>query len=547
MLRMFLTKRMLAGFGVMIAALVVISTLGVLAARELIDDGRALSSGHLAQNSLSDLQAQLREAHLVRRQYAQSGSADHLESYQQAKSVLANRLDEVESFTRTMPALRSQLPAVRELAVASLAPAAARETEIRALAAASALRRAASQSVDAGYAQVERGLKQAFTLGGLALTASFALLFTLVFFFNREMLRRSELEREMQGVNADLTATVHELQQLSREKSQLAAMADLLQSCRTADEAYTVISRALTRLLPGSSGAIAAVKTNASLAEVVLNWGSGAPTQAVFAPDDCWALRRGRAHAEYDASCDVRCSHILPDARGASLCLPLIAQGEALGVLYLNLPDGDVLSTEIADLTLTLSEQISMALANLRLQEMLRMQSIIDPLSGVYNRRYMESTLERELLRAKRSAGSLALIMIDLDHFKQFNDRFGHDAGDTLLRAFGGLLKSVVRGDDVACRYGGEEFVLIMPGAPEAIAVERADQVRRAMRELTVQHLGRELGRATLSLGVAVFPAHGLTGAELMQAADAALYRAKHGGRDRVAVANTLRLAAVAG
>jgi diguanylate cyclase (GGDEF)-like protein len=180
--------------------------------------------------------------------------------------------------------------------------------------------------------------------------------------------------------------------------------------------------------------------------------------------------------------------------------------------------------------------------ANLRLQKTLRVQAVRDPLTRLFNRRYLEETFERELRRAERTRKPLGVIMLDLDHFKVFNDTFGHAAGDALLRVVGQFLLSRSRREDVACRYGGEEFVLIFPDAPLETTTRRAEQLREEARSLQVQHHGHPLGNVTISAGVAAFPEHGSTAATLLRAADEALYRAKTEGRDRVEVAQRLAL-----
>jgi diguanylate cyclase (GGDEF)-like protein len=185
----------------------------------------------------------------------------------------------------------------------------------------------------------------------------------------------------------------------------------------------------------------------------------------------------------------------------------------------------------------TMAEHIAMALSNLKLHETLRSQSIRDPLTGLFNRRFMEESLELELRRAARNQRPLGVIMIDLDHFKHFNDTFGHEAGDTLLRELGSLLQNNIRGEDIACRYGGEEFTLILPEGSFEITRQRADFLREAIKHIDVQHRGQPLGRITASMGVAVFPEHGRTGKSLLESADAALYRSKNDGRDRVTAA----------
>ena len=175
--------------------------------------------------------------------------------------------------------------------------------------------------------------------------------------------------------------------------------------------------------------------------------------------------------------------------------------------------------------------------ALLKSQALLREQSVRDHLTGLFNRRYMEETLERELLRAARKQLSLGIIMLDLDNLKQFNDTWGHAAGDEILGALGGLLLKQVRGEDIACRYGGDEFVLILPDASQAVTRERAELICEHAKQFHLQFDGQSLAAVTLSLGVAVFPEHGVTSAGILRAADTALYRAKHEGRDRVVVA----------
>jgi diguanylate cyclase (GGDEF)-like protein/PAS domain S-box-containing protein len=174
--------------------------------------------------------------------------------------------------------------------------------------------------------------------------------------------------------------------------------------------------------------------------------------------------------------------------------------------------------------------------ALLKSQALLREQSVRDYLTGLFNRRYMEETLERELLRASRKKLSLGIIMLDVDDFKQFNDTYGHAAGDDILRELGSLLLRQIRGEDIACRYGGDEFILIMPDATQEVTRQRAELVCESARMSHLQFEGQSLAPVTLSLGVAVFPEHGFTSTGILRAADAALYRAKHSGRDRVVV-----------
>ena len=175
--------------------------------------------------------------------------------------------------------------------------------------------------------------------------------------------------------------------------------------------------------------------------------------------------------------------------------------------------------------------------ALLESQAFLREQSVRDHLTGLFNRRYMEETLERELLRAARKQLSLGVIMLDVDNLKQFNDTWGHAAGDEILRELGSLLLRQVRGEDIACRYGGDEFILILPDVSSQVTRERAELICEYAGQFHLQFEGQSLAAVTLSLGVAVFPEHGTTSTAILRAVDAALYRAKREGRSRVVVA----------
>jgi diguanylate cyclase (GGDEF)-like protein len=326
------------------------------------------------------------------------------------------------------------------------------------------------------------------------------------------------------------------LAQRSRELDVLNRMGEMLQACVTEDEAYAVVGRFVSELFPGEPGGVFVTSASRNLVEARAVWAATAsPDWAVFKPEECWALRRGRLHLVESTASGLLCSHLPQPAPASYLCIPLIAQGESLGLLYLGASAG-TWSEAQQRLASTVADQLGLAVANLKLRETLRNQSIRDPLTGLFNRRYMEETLERELRRGDRSQSPLGVVMIDLDHFKLFNDTHGHDAGDMLLRDLGRLLQTSVRSGDVACRYGGEEFMLILPGANVEITRKRAERIREAVKHLFVSHRGQSVGSVTMSAGVAAFPDHGTTGEVLTQAADAALYRAKTEGRDRVVV-----------
>ncbi len=355
---------------------------------------------------------------------------------------------------------------------------------------------------------------------------------------------RKQAEEALQAANAKLTGWIGDLERRHSEFNLLSEMGNLLQSCVTPDEAYMVITRFAQQLFPTRSGTLYVVGEG-GLIEPVAVWGDPASVEGAFAPNECWALRRGRMHVVDDTRAGLICPHLgrLP---ASYMCVPMLAQGDALGILYLQTgvqdqapPEGRPapLSEDEQRLAATVADQIALALANVKLRESLRAQSIRDPLTGLYNRRYMEESLEREIRRAARRQQPVSVVMLDLDHFKRFNDTFGHEAGDTLLRALGDFLGTHIRREDIACRYGGEEFMLILPEAPADDACHRAEQLREGFKRVTVYYHDRPLGEVSLSLGVAAFPRHGSMAAAVVRAADEALYRAKTEGRDRVRVA----------
>lgn len=342
-------------------------------------------------------------------------------------------------------------------------------------------------------------------------------------------------EEALRQTNERLTGWVTELEQRTREIGLLSEMGDLLQACRSADEAYAVIGRMARQLFPTGSGSVCVIAEQSNLLEVVVTWGSPVG-ERLFAPDECWALRRGRVHLVQDFQVGLVCRHMQRPVTSSYMCLPMMAQGEILGLLNLSLPEPGRLSEPKQRLAMTVAEHISLALANLKLQETLRSQSIRDPLTTLFNRRYMEESLDREMRRAVRGSHPVSIIMLDLDYFKRFNDLFGHEAGDMLLREVGNVLQRSIRGGDIACRYGGEEFTLILPQVSLLDAAQRAEQIRDAIKRLNLEHRRTPLGPVTVSLGVAVFPDHGPNGEAVLRAADAALYQAKTRGRDRVAI-----------
>ncbi len=355
---------------------------------------------------------------------------------------------------------------------------------------------------------------------------------------------RKRAESELQTANERLAIHVRELQERSRELQLLSEMGGLLQSCNTMDEAYVAIAGSVEPRFPNWAGALYMIGASRNLVEVVTQWGPPLWSDRVFNPADCWALRRGRLNWFYLGENTMRCHHADSPQVIESLCVPLMAHGEALGVLHIQPKQAAGVrerspqhrAEDDRRLAIVLAEQIGLALGNLKLRETLRNQSIRDALTGLFNRRYLEESLEREISRAIRDKTSVAILMLDVDHFKEFNDTFGHQAGDAALRTLGEFLKKTTRGEDIICRYGGEEFALVFNGSSIEGALQRAETLRERIKRMEVQYGGQLLGTITVSMGIALFPDHGLTVVDVLRGADQALYCAKREGRDQICV-----------
>ena len=325
------------------------------------------------------------------------------------------------------------------------------------------------------------------------------------------------------------------LKALNEDHMLLDEMVAQLHACRTFPDVYQIIAKFAPRLLPGTSGALF-LQYEATFDQVKI-WGHFQPGKRKFTVDQCCALHRMKAHLAKNPK-GLNCLHVNKSA-GDYLCLPLMLDGQALGVLHLQCPAGAASSTHRSLLKPRMAEKMASHLAqklgDLRMREMLSNQAVRDPLTSLFNRRYLEESLRREM--ALRSKHSVGIIMLDIDHFKRFNTRFTHTGGDALLRSFGNFLQKHVRGADVACRFGGEEFALILPGATLEVTRQRAEKVRKEVKKLKVTHQNKTLGQITLSLGVAASENRGAKAEEVLDAAVTALGQAKEEGRDRVIVA----------
>lgn len=366
--------------------------------------------------------------------------------------------------------------------------------------------------------------------------------------FNQMIASLAEAQDQIRRRESELLQFNADLQARNREITLINKMSDALQPCFTWEDAVPIIKHFVQEFFPMASGVLFMPDSDKPLMQAVASWGSFRPAAYDVLPHDCWAIRHREVYFGECLQAEMSCCHLPCRSGDFSACLPLQAHEKTMGLLRLQapgqLPARD--SDQLKVLAKTVKDQLSLALANIRLRGTLHYQAIHDPLTDLFNRRYLVETLEREIRRAQRKGASLVVMMLDLDHFKHFNDTSGHEAGDHLLRTLAEFLKSHIRGGDIACRFGGEEFVLILPEVPLEVALMRAELFRQGVSNLTVPYGEELLGNITISLGVAVYPENGTTTDSVLKAADEALYCAKAAGRNRVMVADKSKSACAA-
>lgn len=315
----------------------------------------------------------------------------------------------------------------------------------------------------------------------------------------------------------------------------LFAMNDMLQSAVTQDDANAVLRATVDRLLPEFGGALYVFSNSRDRLDLSTSWriDESEPLAETIAPDSCWALKRGKPHINAAMPGTLRCAH--HDDECAGLEVPMSARGEVYGLLTLRSGalDPDATFAAAMPVITAITDAMSLTLANIALRDKLRNQALRDALTGLYNRRYMEDMLERLIHLAERSGRAFSVIMVDLDHFKRLNDEHGHAMGDAVLRAAAVAISSGLRQSDIACRYGGEELVVLMPECTLTDAMVKAEQMRARVEALSEVHGVR----VTASFGVSSYPESAPKVSDLLLTADAALYEAKQSGRNCVAIA----------
>ncbi|HCM9596333.1 diguanylate cyclase [Enterobacter bugandensis] len=335
--------------------------------------------------------------------------------------------------------------------------------------------------------------------------------------FRENGLARQRLEKER-----DADWAIREL---------LARMTQRLQGCENFDDVINVAELFAPNIAPGIAGRLYVFDRDPWQMRCVAQWLSPADDKATFHPDACWAVRRGQSHPPVNGEPDVACYHLPASQAESALCVPLIAQGEAIGLLsFQNITPENAPARAYLEL---MAEALGLALANQRLRDALLEKALFDPLTGLRNRHHLEDTLHTQMTQAMRNGEPLSCMMIDIDHFKSINDRFGHEAGDQVIKNVATIVQRAAHDGGLAFRFGGEEFLVLLPGAGEAEAHACAQKIYNGVHALSLRYGLTEIGPVDVSIGIASYPEHAQSD-NLLRAADVALYRAKELGRSRI-------------
>lgn len=537
-------------------------------------DERWVSHTHEVLGEFDAMLSRLDEAELEERQFALTGTDRLLVPFERDGLLVEQQLADVRDLVgdnpgmqrridtlmvqtaRKMATMRDLIRARREGGLEGAARAAIARADASDIATVRDTVRALQRDEQRLLAMRQASLARSTRLTTwaiLGLGVASLLMLTLAFLTAQHARRRQAVaEQSAIQANAELRLHVDELLRHGRESVGLQQLNVALQLCITASEAYAAVERILPALLGASScGGVLAVLRTPKHADRVATWGDqlGIDRAEKMPVEDCCALRSGRPYSVQSGELGLRCGHTDADSY---LCLPLAAHGETLGVLQVMMPSRvdripaqsptptatGVDGRQPVDLLQRASEQIAITLANLALRERLEHQSVRDALTGTFNRRYFEESLEQALAREQRRPRGLTLVMVDVDHFKAVNDTHGHDAGDDVLRKIAQTLQQSVRASDLVCRFGGEEFAILLLETDAEAARRRTEAIVQACRTSQPMAHGRAIGPVTVSAGLARHHA-GESGADLVRRADASLYEAKRQGRDRVVDSST--------
>ena len=510
-----------------------------------------------AQQRLDDILTSVRDAETAQRGFVITGNDAFLAPYEQARRTLPSALREAKDQART-DTERTMIWRIARLV--DLKMAELDETiALRRRAGFAATERVVSSmrgklymddlrqimAVDDSRANVRLDAlrtdllarsERSFYVSVAATAFNIVVLGILLLVVTRTLRARRGAAAQLEVQAGQLTEAVAQTTRHNRELKLIAELLRAVDAVASVPDAGPVIARALPKLLPGVSGTLFLLRDDDDhMLDRHTQWGTPSEQPAEMDIESCWALRHGSRYRTAGFSAPA-CAHYRKPADEAAgrLCIPLVTHDDLVGMLHLEgLAAGPEQETQ-ERLAVTVAEQLALALGNARLRESLRRQSVLDPLTGLFNRRHFDAALKRELARARRKNVPVSLVLVDIDHFKRVNDDYGHAVGDAVLRTIAQQLRLGIREGDIACRYGGEEMVLLLPECSAADAGRRAEVIRVALAAITPNPEGEGPERVTASFGVAAYPVHAQDAEALFWAADKALYRAKQYGRNRV-------------
>ena len=369
--------------------------------------------------------------------------------------------------------------------------------------------------------------------------------FTDVTQFRKDASDLDEAKRAAEVAENKALAMLAKEQAWREEAKLLGELDEWLQSCTSLNELFDVVSQFMPKLLRDTQGELYLYSNSRDVLDGACVWGDAVAHEHI-APDSCWALRRGRGYHYNEGGLGLKCNHVKDHPHSNevehTLCVPIVAHGDTVGLMHVVYPQGTdgALVEKGYDFALQCGEHISLAIANVKLRDELHDQSTRDPLTRLFNRRYFLEAMRTEASMAARKNTDFALLSFDADKFKSFNDNHGHDAGDMVLRAIGDKMHELFSNGETPCRFGGEEFSVLLPNTSLEEGKAVAERLRAAVEELQVRYGAGALPTVTISIGVSCFSEHGPLPQDLINAADRALYQAKKDGRNCVSCANSV-------
>ena len=537
----------------------------------LADSRAVISRSLLVSKALNDLTSQMQDAESGQRGFLLSGRAPYLQPYyialtqlRQSRAALGIALSEDPSALAPLDVLdKAVATKLQDLdravslrsegrsgeAVESILTDSGNQTMIAVREALRSLGTDHVRRTNQVQTDIEQEIKNYYVILGVSILVNLILLAGLLQRFRQAALQSDTAQHAVDERNVELSRLLAMAAARNAQVQGLSEISRFLQSCADLAEAAGLLKQHLPPLMRAASGALYLAAAEQEPLRQAFTWGDKTFVDS-FELGDCWAARLRQPFLQPFETGSASCTHLQSAYASAHnnnniQCLPLMAYGELLGIVVL---EADLVSDPQESLEIEGSrrfalEQVGLSIGNLKLRESLRQAAIRDVLTGLYNRRFFDESSHRELLRAVRQQAKgdyagLALMMIDIDHFKRFNDEHGHEVGDQVLREVAQVLQGQTRGSDVAARFGGEEFTIVLADITDQLALARAERVRQEVQELVLHAAGKEVGRITISIGLAQFPAQGSTVEALLLAADKALYEAKGAGRNRVVVAS---------